>query len=149
LLYQKQGEYEQAEPLYQRTLRLQEQSLGADHPDTASTLHQLAAVYQEQGQYGEAELLYKRALAIDEKVYGSDHARVATDLNNLAGLYYTQGKYSEAGPLFKRSLAICEQQLGEMHSVHSNEPEQSGITLRSSGQIRDGKTVIETGTSHF
>src|SRR5437899_799279 len=33
LLYSKQGKYGQAEPLYRRSLAIQEKVLGADHPD--------------------------------------------------------------------------------------------------------------------
>ena len=44
-----------------------EQVLGPDHPDTASSLHNLAAIYDSQGRYAEAEPLYRRALAIREQ----------------------------------------------------------------------------------
>ena len=33
-LYQQQGKYEQAEPLYQRALAIYERKVGAEHPDT-------------------------------------------------------------------------------------------------------------------
>jgi tetratricopeptide (TPR) repeat protein len=88
---------------------------GADHPTTASSLNNLAALYYDQGKYEQAEPLYKRALAIDEKAYEPDHPDVATDLNNLANLYYNQGRYEQAEPLYQRALAICERALGPDH----------------------------------
>ena len=56
-----------------------EKALGADHPDVAATLNNLAVVYTAQGRYADAEGLYKRALAIKEKALGADHPAVATD----------------------------------------------------------------------
>ncbi|BCL82285.1 tetratricopeptide repeat protein [Ktedonobacteria bacterium brp13] len=111
----KQGKYAEAEPLYLRALAIYEQQLGSDHPNTASSLNNLATLYRTQGKYAEAEPLLKRALTIREQQLRSDHPDTATNLNNLAGLYYEQGKYAEAEPLYLRALAIREQQLGTDH----------------------------------
>ena len=87
-LYDSQGKYGDAEPLYRRSLAIREKALGADHPDAAQSLNNLAALYKAQGKYGDAEPLHRRALAILEKVLGSDHPAVANPLNNLAYLYW-------------------------------------------------------------
>src|SRR2546421_5612036 len=62
------AEYTQAEPLYQRALRIFEQVEGPEHPSTAATLHELAWLYLEQGKYEQAEPLFQRALRIHEQV---------------------------------------------------------------------------------
>ena len=49
-LFQAQGQYTQAEPLYRRSLAIREKSLGPDHPDVATSLNNLAQHYQAQGQ---------------------------------------------------------------------------------------------------
>ena len=67
------AEYEQAEPLLLRALAIREQMLGANHPNTAQSLNNLAYLYEVQGQYEQAEPLYKRALAIHEQVLGANH----------------------------------------------------------------------------
>ena len=59
-LYYTQGQYVQAEPLYQRALAISEEALGADHPDVAHSLNNLATFYYTQDQYVQAEPLYKR-----------------------------------------------------------------------------------------
>ena len=107
--------YEQAEPLYQRALTIREQALGADHPDTATSLNNLATLYQYQGKYEQAEPLLQRALTIREKVLGADHSDTASSLNDLAGLYRDQGKYEQAEPLYQRALLIYEQAFGANH----------------------------------
>ncbi|MDO0824092.1 tetratricopeptide repeat protein, partial [Desulfosporosinus nitroreducens] len=107
--------YEEAEPLYKRSLEIREEVLGAKHPSTANSLNNLALLYDKQGRYEEAEPLYKRSLEIREEVLGAKHPDTATSLNNLAGLYDKQGRYEEAEPLYKRSLEIREEVLGAKH----------------------------------
>ena len=109
------AQHAEAEPLYLRALAIREQELGASHPDTASSLNNLADLYYAQGKYAEAEPLYVHALAICERELGASHPSTALSLNNLAALYKNQGKYAEAEPLYLRALAICERELGASH----------------------------------
>ena len=64
-----------------------EQQLGPLHPDTATSLNNLAALYDRQGQYEQAESLYQRALTIREQQLGPLHPDTAQSLNNLGELY--------------------------------------------------------------
>jgi tetratricopeptide (TPR) repeat protein len=113
--YQGQGLYTLAEVPLLKCLAVSEQQLGANHPDTASSLNNLAELYRVQGRYSAAEPLYIRSLSIWEQQLGADHPDTAAGLNNLAGLYYAQGHYSEAELLYIRALSIVEQQLGANH----------------------------------
>ena len=114
-LYRSQGKYNEAEPLYLRSLSIYEKQLGENHPNIATSLNNLAGLYKNQGKYNEAEPLYLRSLSIREKQLGEDHPHVAASLNNLALLYDSQGKYNEAESLYQRALQICEQTLGIAH----------------------------------
>ncbi|MEM8546026.1 MAG: tetratricopeptide repeat protein, partial [Cyanobacteria bacterium P01_H01_bin.119] len=62
-IYEKQGRYREALPLYRKALKIREQQLGTDHRDVATSLNNLAGLYKAQGRYGEAEPLYQRSLA--------------------------------------------------------------------------------------
>jgi tetratricopeptide (TPR) repeat protein/CHAT domain-containing protein len=115
VLYQTQGRYADAEPLFRRALAIREKVLGPEHPHVATSLNNLALLYHHQSRYAEAEPLFKRALVIWEKALGPEHPDVATSLNNLALLYHAQGRYAEAEPLWKRALAIREKALGPEH----------------------------------
>ncbi|WP_130758769.1 tetratricopeptide repeat protein, partial [Microcystis aeruginosa] len=68
-------------------LAIRKQQLGDNHPDTATSLNNLAVFYQSQGRYSEAEPLYKQALAIRKQQLGDNHPDTATSLNNLAVFY--------------------------------------------------------------
>jgi hypothetical protein len=82
MLYDDQGHYAKAEPLYKRSLAIKEKALGPKHSSVAVTLSNLAGLYDDQGHYAKAEPLYKRSLAIQEKAFGPDHPDVATILEN-------------------------------------------------------------------
>ena len=82
------------------------------HPDTASSLNNLAVLIRAQGKYLEAEVLYERALEIRELQLGPSDPDTASSLNNLAVLYNTQGKYTKAKQLYQRALAILEEHWG-------------------------------------
>ena len=100
----------------EQQLAEQERTLGAEHPEVAVTLNNLADMYQNQARYDEAEPLFRRALAIYEKQLGAEHPNVAVVLNNLAFLYNNQARYAEAESLYYRALKIREKQLGVEHA---------------------------------
>jgi hypothetical protein len=51
--------------------------LGTEHPDTATTIYDLAVLLQAQGELAAAQSLFQRALAIREKVLGPEHPDTA------------------------------------------------------------------------
>jgi tetratricopeptide (TPR) repeat protein len=73
LLYHIQGKYEDAEPLYQRAIKIFEQAWGNAHSDTATSLSNLANLYYRQKKYEDAELWSRRALSSYEQVWGVEH----------------------------------------------------------------------------
>lgn len=101
-----QGRYSEAATVAEEALKVAEETFGADHPDVAQSLNNLAALYQDQGKYAQAEPLYKRALAIMEKALGPDHPDVATVLENLSKLYKEIGNKDEAKRLEKRARSV-------------------------------------------
>ncbi len=76
-LYNSQGKYAEAEPLYRRALAIAEATLGPEHPNVAPGINNLGALYLAQGKYAEAEPLFQRSLAIWEKALGPEHPDVA------------------------------------------------------------------------
>jgi tetratricopeptide (TPR) repeat protein len=112
--YEAQSQFTQAEFWIQQSLYICKKNLGTNHPDTASSMDNLARLYQVTGRYSEAETMYIQSLAIREEL-GAEHLDTATGLNNLAGLYRLIGSYPKAESLFIRSLAIRKQHLGEDH----------------------------------
>ena len=69
------GDYAKAEPLFKEALEIRQKVLGPEHPDTATSLNNLAALYQAMGDYAKAEPLFKEALEIRQKVLGPRASR--------------------------------------------------------------------------
>ena len=100
------AEYGEAEPLYRRTLAIEEKSFGPEHPNVARGLNNLAELLRATNRLAEAEPLYRRALAITEKSFGPEHPDVAIRLNNLAELLSATNRLAEAEPLYRQVLLI-------------------------------------------
>lgn len=107
-----EGKYSEALPIAERALAAGEKALGADHPDVATLLYQLARIHEELGQYIQAESIRKRILDIEEKRLGPNSTSLVYALMNLAGNYMDQKKHALAEPLYKRLLAIQERAYG-------------------------------------
>ncbi len=107
----------EAEPLMRRSLRIDEESYGQDHPRVALDLNNLASLLQDIDRLAEAEPMMRRSLQIDEASYGKDHPAVAKNLNNLAGLLRVTNRLAEVEPLMQRSLRIliALKQQGYLH----------------------------------
>ena len=63
LLYQAQGRYADAEPLYKRSLDILEKALGPDHPNVAQALNNLAVLYGTQSRYADALPIVRRTIS--------------------------------------------------------------------------------------
>ncbi|TRT70015.1 MAG: tetratricopeptide repeat protein, partial [Microcystis sp. M_OC_Ca_00000000_S217Cul] len=81
-LYDSQGRYTEAEPLYLEALDLRKRLLGDNHPSVALSLNNLAALYCYQGRYTEAEPLYLEAIKIATQVLGKNHPHTQTIMEN-------------------------------------------------------------------
>jgi CHAT domain-containing protein len=107
-LYRGLGQYDKAEPLLRRSLKIVESNHGKNHANTATSLNNLAQLYQARGKYDKALPLYRRSLKILEEKLGRKHLYVAHSLHNLANLYQLMEEYDKALPLFLRHLDLCE-----------------------------------------
>ena len=61
--YHFQGQYAQAEPLYQRALNILQKSLPADHPNLATGMENYATLLEKLGRKEEAQQWHAKAEA--------------------------------------------------------------------------------------
>jgi len=114
-VYFENARYVEAEPLMARALKIDEASLGKDHPDVARDLNNLAQLYQATNRLKEAEPLIQRVVEILENPGGQPLSNYAGALNNLAQLYKASNRLKEAEPLMQRALKIDEAASGKDH----------------------------------
>jgi tetratricopeptide (TPR) repeat protein len=140
-LYQ-QGKTTEAVPLAQTMVKIRSRVQGEKHPDTASSLNNLALLYQSQGKYAQAEPLFRDALKIDREVLGEKHPHTALSLNNLAELLWSQGKYAEAEPLYRDALKINREVQGEKHPHTAGGLNNLAELLRSQGKYAEAEPLF-------
>jgi len=99
------GDYAEAEPLYRRALAGYERVMGPEHPDTLTSVNNLAMLLYSTGAYGEAEPLFRRALAAREWVLGPEHPYTLTSAQDLADVLERTGRADDARSLRERRLA--------------------------------------------
>jgi tetratricopeptide (TPR) repeat protein len=109
------GRWRDAERIGVHLLQLRNRVLGVEHPDTLTSVNNLASLYTSQGRYGEAEPLLVGALEASERVLVVEHPDTLTSMNNLALLYASQGQYGKAEPLYERALEARKRVLGVEH----------------------------------
>ena len=138
-----QGAYTQAEPWGEQCLQVAQERWGDNHPETATSLNNLAALYSDQGRYSEAEHLYQQALEIQRRVLGKEHPDTAQTLSNLALGYKDQGRYDKAEPLLQQSLKIFEQYLGVEHPSTTFSMGNLASLSRAQGRYADATYLYE------
>jgi tetratricopeptide (TPR) repeat protein len=69
-----------------QALELTRRLLGEEHPDVATSLHNLANLYESQGRYAEAEPLSLQALEIAERQLGVNHPNTIIFRKSLQSL---------------------------------------------------------------
>jgi len=119
-LYESQGRFTEAEPLFIEALQMRKRLLSEEHPDVATSLNNLAELYENQGRLTEAEPLYLEALQMKKRLLDEEHPNIANTLNNLAKLYESQGGFTEANNLYLEALQMSKKKLENEHHYIAN-----------------------------
>jgi hypothetical protein len=85
------GDHAGAERLLRQALVLQETTVGAQHPDVARTLNNLAIVCEMNGKLGDAETCYRRAYAIAISRLPAGDPFITTSRENLEEFCQARG----------------------------------------------------------
>jgi hypothetical protein len=105
-----QGKYDDAEPMYRKTLATSEKVLGVEHPDTLMPVYGLAHLLVNQYQYTEYNVLYKRACAGYGTTLRRDHPT-----NRTCHQHYFQALSCQKQDPLDVPLKICPQESPESH----------------------------------
>jgi len=113
--YNDLGLYREAQAQVERALDLRQRVLGGEHPDTLTTMHELASLYRVQAKFGQAEPLFLKILKVRRRVLGEEHPDTLDIMSDLAELQRSQGKYDQAEPLFTKVLEVVSRVQGKDH----------------------------------
>jgi len=103
-MYIRSGDYTEAERDLEQALAIRRQDLGAEHPDTADALYQLALLRRAQGRGSDAEQLAREAVATDAKRVGGIAA--SNHLLGLAQILVDRHDPAAAEPLAQKAVDL-------------------------------------------
>ena len=84
LVFRENGDFNNAEQLEGKVKDMREEVLGAEHPDTITSMSNLASTYWDQGRQDEAEQLQVQVMDMRKKLLGAEHPDTLTSMANLA-----------------------------------------------------------------
>ena len=82
--YWNQGRWNEAEQLQIQVMDMTKKLLGAEHPDTLSSMADIASTYWKQGRWNEAEQLQIQVVDMRKKLLGAEHPDTLIGMANLA-----------------------------------------------------------------
>jgi hypothetical protein len=89
--------------------------LGPEHPNTLTSMANLASTYQNQGRWMEAEKLEVQVMETSKTVLGPEHPDTLTNMWNLSHTWKKQGRDSHALELLEACVQLQRKQLGLTH----------------------------------
>lgn len=108
VVFLRQQEYAQAEPLLRRALAMGEELFGPDHPTVLPSVSNLAGSLRQQGRPAEALPFYQRARDSAHQTYGAEHPQSMVTDYNLANCLLDLGRTEQALALHRSALARAE-----------------------------------------
>lgn len=137
------GKYDEAIPVEEKALELQERRLGAKHPDLTYPLHSLAMLDYFKGDFAKAVALCQRAVTIAETSLGSEHWRVGRLLHSLAIFYNAAADSASAEPRFQRAISILEKALGPDHPLIATSLSELAVLYRKKGDFVHAEPLLQ------
>jgi tetratricopeptide (TPR) repeat protein len=125
----------------EEALRIRSCLLEVNHPDTLTSVSDLAAVLRDQGQYEAAEAMNRRALEGREEALGANHPETLTSVSNLASVLRDQGQYEAAEAMNRRALEGREEALGADHPDTLTSVSNLAAVLRNQGQYEAAEAM--------
>src|SRR5436309_15314421 len=92
-----------------QVMEMRKRVLGAEHPDTLTSMGNLASTYRNQGRWKEAEELELQVMETRMRVVGAEHPDTLASMYNLAATYGNQGRWKEAEEL---EVQVMETKMG-------------------------------------
>ncbi|CAF4185707.1 unnamed protein product, partial [Rotaria magnacalcarata] len=114
-VYTMMADYSKALSSFETSLENAKLALPPNHPDMATSYHNIASVYNCMGKYSKALSFYERSLEIMKIALPSNHPDLATTYNSIGYVFYSMGDYSNALSKYKRSLEIMKIALPPNH----------------------------------
>ncbi|MEH0975282.1 FxSxx-COOH system tetratricopeptide repeat protein [Micromonospora sp. CPCC 205546] len=138
-----QGNLPRASAYLEQALTDYRRVLGDDHPQTLTSVNDLASTYQAAGDLQRAILLFEQSLTDRRRVLGDDHPDTLASVNNLASTYRSAGNLQRAIPLFEQALTDYRRVLGDDHPDTLTSVNNLAGAYRSAGDLQRAILLFE------
>lgn len=129
--------------LERRALTILQTVLGEEHPETLTSMSNLAVTLGRQGDLPGAQLLQEKELDICRRVLGEESRDTLASMNNLATTLRWQGDLPGARLLQEKTLTICRRVLGEEHPGTLSSMGNLAATLGQQGDLPGARLLQE------
>ena len=137
------GRYNEAEASLMEVAERRKKVLGSEHPDTLTSMANLASTYRNQGRWKEAEELEVQVMETRKRVLGSEHPDTLTSMANLASTFWNQGRWKEAEELEVQVMETRKRVLGLEHPSTLTSMANLAFTWKEQGRDTDAFRLME------
>jgi tetratricopeptide (TPR) repeat protein len=130
-----------AELLELHVFQARKQMLGDSHPDTLTSMAELAAIYMNQGRLKEAEELLVPLVESHKQIFGPEHLDTLYSMQLLSEVYWNQGRYDEDEALLNQLLEIRTRVQGIDHPDTLCAMNGLAVSYRNQGQFIEAETL--------
>ena len=140
-IYSALGEYQEAEKQFSRALEIRRRVVGEEHPETLTSMYDLAKALNRNGKLRESERMHRRALELRRRVLGEQHPETLMSLSEQGCILRDMGKLQESEKVLRQALEmqlriLGDQDRGTLHSMWS-----LACTLRELGKFDEAEEM--------
>ncbi len=143
VVYNRKGQYPQAQRYLEQMLELLKSIYSSQHPEMARAYNNLGIALWRNGKLSESIQAYEFALEVWRESLGPSHPLVASGLANLARVLKLQGKYQEAFQYYHQAQQIREKVYAEDHPQIAFGCENLGGVLNELGRNQEALAYLE------
>ncbi|KAH8806698.1 hypothetical protein DL96DRAFT_1822283 [Flagelloscypha sp. PMI_526] len=129
--------------VYEQETSKMQKELGLEHPNTLTSMNDLASTYSDLGQHKDALKLKEQVLALRTQILGAEHPDTLITMNDLANTYSDLGQHKDALKLNEQVLALRTQILGKEHPGTLVSMNDLANTYSDLGQHKDALKLKE------
>ncbi|KAN0076607.1 hypothetical protein V8E54_006749 [Elaphomyces granulatus] len=140
--HEAEGRWVEAEKLEVQVMETRKTVLGPEHPDTLTSMANLASTFRNQGQWTEAEKLEVQVMETRKTVLGPEHPDTLDSMQNLASTFWGQGRWTEAEKLFVQVMETSKTVLGPEHPDILDTMHNLASTYREQGRWAEAEKLF-------
>jgi tetratricopeptide (TPR) repeat protein len=148
MVYQGQGRFEEAAPLFDQAIEIVSTTLGEDNQGTMRLRHSQALFEQARGNVERAEQQLNLVQERLADVVGAESPHLVPVLSDLARLHASVGNHLAAEALWRQVLQINRAAFPEDRLLQAQDQVTLAVTLRGLGELDEAQRLVRDSLEH-